>query len=134
MHITELGLTAASLAALETIDLTEIETLVAHPADDLLAPTAQIGPMELYDIVCHLNERGHSLPPVPGGLIKVPAQERRREMLRLRIIDGLTLAEIGQQTGVSSERVRRLLRLHFGLSATPPAVQAHKRSRRRPKP
>jgi hypothetical protein len=133
MHITELGLTAASLAALEAIELTDTEKLIAQPADDLLAPTAQIGPMELYEIICRLNEHGYSLPPVPGGPIKVPAQECRREMLRLRIIDGLTLVEIGRQTGVSSERVRRLLRLHFGLSATPTAVHAYKRSRRRPK-
>jgi DNA-directed RNA polymerase sigma subunit (sigma70/sigma32) len=39
-------------------------------------------------------------------------------MLRLRLIERLSLAEIGKRTGVSQERVRQLLRLHFGLSGT----------------
>lgn len=60
----------------------------------------------------------------------VPPNERRRDMLRLRIIDGLTLAEVGQHTGVSTERVRQLLRLHFGLKGTPPAARARRRLRR----
>lgn len=130
MHIFELGLTAATLAALEAIDIAEVETLIQHPADELLSPTAQIGPGELFEIVCALNQCGYSLPPVPGGLIRVPRDDRRREMLRLRIIDGLTLADVGRQTGVSTERVRQLLRLHFGLSGTPPAARARRWQRR----
>ncbi|MGC2372395.1 MAG: sigma factor-like helix-turn-helix DNA-binding protein [Solirubrobacteraceae bacterium] len=84
--------------------------------------------MELYEIVCQLNKHGLSLPPVPGGMMKVPG-ERNREVLRLRIIEGLTLAEIGLMVDVSSERVRQLLRFHFGLTGKPPAVKARLRSR-----
>lgn len=63
MDITELGLTAISQAALEAAGLTSVEGLVRHCADDLLAPTASIGPFELCEIVYRLNQHGYSLPP-----------------------------------------------------------------------
>ncbi len=133
MHITELGLTAASYACLEAAGIADVEQLITHPADDLLPRTAHIGPIELCEVVCQLNRHGYSLPPVPGGQIKVSGK-RNREMLRLRLIEGLTLAEIGQRTGVKHERVRQLLRLHFGLRGTPPTVKARRHQRHTPKP
>ena len=130
MQITELGLTAVSFACLEAADLTHVEQLIKHPADELLPHTPNIGPLELYEIICQLNQHGYSLPSVPGGTVRVP-DSRHREMLRLRIIDGLTLDEVGQQTGVKKERVRQLLKLYFGARDIPPAVRARRRQRRR---
>jgi hypothetical protein len=129
MHITELGLTAASQAALEAAGLTDVQQLITHPADNLLPQVAHIGPMELYEIISCLNQHGYSLPPVPNGAIRVP-DDRHRDMLRLRIIEGLPMSAIGQQTGVKQERVRQLLRFYFGLSGTPPAVRAQRQRAR----
>jgi hypothetical protein len=115
MHISELGLSPAALASLHAAGITEVEHLTTYPAGDLLH-NSRI-PTELYEIICRLNQHGRSLPSIPGGLERVPTA-RNREMLRLRLIEGLSLAEIGHRTGVSRERVRQLLSLHFGLGGT----------------
>jgi hypothetical protein len=83
------------------------------PAAELI-DSGHFGGAEIYDIVCRLNEHGLSIRATPGGHVRLPS-ERNREMLRLRLVEGLTLAEIGKRTGVSQERVRQLLNLHFGL-------------------
>jgi predicted DNA-binding protein (UPF0251 family) len=44
------------------------------------------------------------------------AGDREREILRLRLIEHLTLGEIGERIGISQERVRQLLSMHFGLT------------------
>lgn len=129
MDITELGLTAVSQAALEAAGLDTIEELIRHPADDLLSPTAVIGPFELFEVVCRLNERGYSLPPVKNGAARVP-DERNREAFRLRIIEGLSLREVGRRVGITTERVRQIMRAYFGLRITPPATKAVRRQRR----
>jgi DNA-directed RNA polymerase sigma subunit (sigma70/sigma32) len=51
-------------------------------------------------------------------------------MLRLRLIEGLPLAEVGQRTGVTLERVRQLLKTYFGLREIPPTVKARRHQRR----
>ena len=51
----------------------------------------------------------------------------RHELVRLRMIDGLTFDQIGQQVGLSKERVRQVLRAHYGLRIQPPAVGARRR-------
>jgi Sigma-70, region 4/Bacterial RNA polymerase, alpha chain C terminal domain len=116
MHVTELGLSPAALACLEAAGLTDVEQLATHPADDLIN-SGHFAATELYEIICRLNRHGLSLPTLPGRRGRVP-NARNRKMLRLRLIDGLSLTEIGKQTGVSQERVRQLLWLHFGLSGT----------------
>jgi hypothetical protein len=88
---------------------------------------ANFGATELYEIVCRLNQHGRSLPPIRGGHDRVP-NARNREMLRLRLVERLTLAEVGERTGVSTERVRQLLRVYFGLSGTRPNAETHRRT------
>lgn len=59
---------------------------------------------------------------------RVPGN-REREIFRLRVVEGLTLAEIaGQVGGMGSERVRQLLNLYFHLKGTPPAVRLRART------
>jgi DNA-directed RNA polymerase sigma subunit (sigma70/sigma32) len=41
-------------------------------------------------------------------------------LLRLRLIERLTLDEIGQRHDITKERVRQLLALYFGLRGTRP--------------
>ncbi len=116
MHVAELGLSPAAFACLEAAGITDASHLATHTATELI-DSGHFGSAELYEIVCCLNEHGRSLPPIHGGRDRVP-NARNREMLRLRLIERLSLAEIGRRTGVSQERVRQLLRLHFGLSGT----------------
>lgn len=113
MHIRKLGLSPAALACAQAAGITRTEQLTTHPAADLI-DSGHFGGPELYDIVCRLNEHRMSLPATPGGQARLPS-DRNREMLRLRLVEGHSLAEIGRQTGVSQERVRQLLNLHFGL-------------------
>lgn len=84
---------------------------------------------ELYEIVCQLSQHGLSLPPIWGGRIRAPGA-RELEMFRLRLVERLTLAEVGERTGVSQERVRQILRLHFGLTDKPPRPRGRPRKRR----
>jgi hypothetical protein len=46
--------------------------------------------------------------------------ERYVEMLRLRLLEGLTLREIGERTGVSDGRVQQVLREYFGVRVSRP--------------
>jgi Sigma-70, region 4 len=128
MHVTELGLSPAALARLEAAGITEVEQLVARPATDLLR-RGRFSAAELYEIVGQLSQHGLSLPPIRGGRIRV-SSERDLEMFRLRVVERLTLAEVGERTGVSQERVRQILRLHFGLTGTPPRPRGRPRQRR----
>jgi hypothetical protein len=123
VHVTELDISAATLACLAAAGISDVPQLVQQPADDLLA-VPDFGALELYEIVCQINDRGLSLPPVPGGRARGHITLRNREILRLRLIDGLTFAEIGEQVGLQRERVRQILRSKYGLQAPPPAVKA----------
>jgi Sigma-70, region 4 len=61
--------------------------------------------------------------PVPEG--------RHLEILRLRILDGLTLEEIGKRTGLTDGRIGTILGAYFGVSGTPAAAKARAGRRRR---
>jgi hypothetical protein len=58
-------------------------------------------------------------------------QDRHLEILRLRILDGLTLREIGERTALTDGRVGAILGAYFGVSGTPAAAKARKGRRRR---
>ncbi|HWX44743.1 MAG TPA: sigma factor-like helix-turn-helix DNA-binding protein [Solirubrobacteraceae bacterium] len=70
-----------------------------------------------YKLAVRLAARGESIVDWR------PAEDRHLEMLRLRALDGLTLREVGERTGVSEGRVRQILGNYFGLRRTPPAVR-----------
>jgi transcriptional regulator with XRE-family HTH domain len=56
-------------------------------------------------------------------------EPRHLEMLRLRLIEGLTLREVGEQTGVAATTVMQLLSHYFGVCGVPPAAKARRRRR-----
>lgn len=119
--ITDLDLTSDTIASLKAAGIDDLAQL--RSATELLELPGLADGRALYEIVCALNRRGLSLPAdrdrrVPG--------DREREMLRLRVIDGLTLHQIGRHFGVSRERVRQLLNYDFRLKSTPPAVKARR--------
>ncbi|HEX5851963.1 MAG TPA: sigma factor-like helix-turn-helix DNA-binding protein [Solirubrobacteraceae bacterium] len=59
-----------------------------------------------------------------------PVSDRSMEMLRLRLIDGLTFREIGDRYGIGASRVPQLLTTYFGIRGTPPAAKARPRKPR----
>jgi len=123
MHIAELYLSPTALACLRAADITDVDQLVTLSADDLIE--RGIGAAELYEVVCQLNKRGTSLPWSSGGHIYVP-DDRSREMFRSRVVEGLTLKEVGERFGVNAERIRQIMAMYFGLRGSPPTVKARK--------
>jgi transcriptional regulator with XRE-family HTH domain len=124
VYVGELGLSRSALAALDAAGIQRLDQLGS--SSDLLDHPAFRSGLELYEIVCALNRQGLTLPltrrhVVPG--------EREREMLRLRVVEGWTLKEIGERFSVIGERVRQLLAVYFGLHAPPPAASGRRRSR-----
>jgi hypothetical protein len=118
MRVTDLQLSVLARVCLLKADIETVEQLVKHSADDLLY-RLDFDPYELYEIVCRLNERGFNLRSYRRRL----PNDRSREMLRLRIIKGWTIGEIGERAGVSRSRVDQILSAEFGLHGTPPAVK-----------
>lgn len=55
MHVSDLDISAASLAALEEYGLTDVESLTAHSTSEL-SELFRVPPMELHEIVCQLNK------------------------------------------------------------------------------
>lgn len=124
MHITELRLSPAALACLRAADIYLADELVEHPADELI--TLGVGPNELYEVVCRLAEYDLCLPPCQGGRKLRPPKDRDLEVFRLRVVEGLTLIEVGERVGLSRARVRQLTRLSFGLGGVVPTVKARR--------
>jgi transcriptional regulator with XRE-family HTH domain len=112
--LTELGLSPLTMMAVTKEKLESIEQL--DPASLMLARPEFRSGSELYEIICALTR--HGLTP-PGGR-GVPSR-RDHEVLRRRIIDGLTLEELAREHDLHTERIRQLLGL-FGVSGIPPAA------------
>ncbi len=80
------------------------------------APDPWSEPARFYRYAARRQARGLATLPPPH---RVP-KERHIEMLRLRLLEGLTLREIGERTGVSDGRVQQILREYFGLRVSKP--------------
>jgi len=124
MHVTELRLSPAALACLRAADIFFADELLEHPVDELIP--LGVGPNELYEVVCRLAEHDLCLPPCRGGRKLRPPKERDLEVFRLRVVEGLTLIEVGERVGLSRARVRQLTRLSFGLGGVVPTVKARR--------
>jgi hypothetical protein len=75
-------------------------------------PDPLVEPARFYRYAAGRQARGLAVMPAPlDG--RVP-EARHVEMLRLRLVEGLTLKEVGRRTGVSPTRVRQLLDHYFG--------------------
>jgi hypothetical protein len=125
MRTSELNISAATFACLQAADIHDTDDFARYPCDELLS-SPHFGALEVYEIVRELNEHGLTLPPIPGARVRLPSTPKY-ELLRLRMIDGLTFAEIGEQVGLSKGRVQQVLRAHYGLRVQPPAVGARRR-------
>jgi hypothetical protein len=125
MHVIELELSPAALACLRAADIFYLDELLKEPADDLIA--RGVGPNELYEIICRLTERDMGLPTDRRvGRRAREATDRDMDMLRFRLIEGMTLDEVAERMSVSKELVRRLVREAFGLTGNIATVKARK--------
>ncbi|MGP0102636.1 MAG: sigma factor-like helix-turn-helix DNA-binding protein [Solirubrobacteraceae bacterium] len=106
--VNELGLSKDALAALDTAGISAVNKL--GTASELVhRPEFSTG-VELFETVCALNRYGLSLKRghVPD--------DRNREIFWLRIVEGLTLKQVGERFDLNNERVRQILGHYFGLS------------------
>jgi hypothetical protein len=94
-----------------------VNKLVGTVVQECVPPDPMTESAEFVAYVEALRARGES---VTGR----PVSDRSMEMLRLRLIDGLTFQEIGERYGVGKSRVPQLLATYFGIRGTPPAAKA----------
>jgi hypothetical protein len=86
-----------------------------------------LGATEVCEIAARLHDRDLSLPPCPGGRPIVSyLMYRNLEILRLRLVDGLTFKQIGEHVLLKRERVRQVLHASYGLWSIPGAVRARR--------
>jgi hypothetical protein len=120
-RLEDFGLSGATLAGLRSIGLADLDRLLEQPAGELVR--RGLDRIQLYEIICQLERHELSLPPIGEALPSLPT-ERDWEMLRLRLLHGMTLREVGREIGIGHERVRQLLRLRFGLLDMAPGHRA----------
>lgn len=102
--------------------------LLEHTCRELIWHS-EIPAAELYNILCVLSEHRVALKPITNRDVR-PLSERDLEMFRLRVVEGRSLSEVGEEVGVSVERIRQLLSLRFGLHGEPLAVKLRPRQNR----
>ncbi len=121
-NLSELGLEPATLACLRSGGINTTYRLLEQTCRELIWHS-EITPEALYDILRALRSRGMTLKPATKGIAR-PVNERNLEVFRLRVVEGHSLKETGEQVGIGVERVRQILAAHFGLRGKPPAVKA----------
>jgi AraC-like DNA-binding protein len=107
MRVNELALSQAFLPSLSRAGIHETEQLAEYDLGEMLRRPEFRSGVELYELICELHR--HGLRPFSSRGSHVQT-ERELEMFRLRAVEGLTLAQIGERVGVTTERVRQLLK------------------------
>ncbi len=125
MLISELGLAPTTESAWEAAGVQDTDEL-RRPARELLMLPEITGSI-LYETVCRLHDH-HIFLRADGLRISAPSR-LDIEMLRLRIVDGASLREIGATHDLSAERIRQRLHLQFGLAGEPPAATERRQTR-----
>lgn len=127
MVIAELGLAPGTKRALRAAGVKNIEQL-QRPAIELLALPGITGAV-LYNVACCLHAHGLGLRTSTNLGQRTLPTEGDLEILRLRVVEGHALRDIGAIRELSPERVRQRLNMRFGLSGDPPAVVQRRRDR-----
>lgn len=127
MLVSRLGLTPETLASLEAAGIKDTAGLHRR-ANELLRIPGITG-CAIYEAICRLAKQDVEFPVLPGAKQGSARTDRDLEMLRLRIVDGTSLREIGLLCVVTRERVRQCLHERFGLTGEPPAAIARRRTR-----
>ena len=122
MRLHELGLEPATLACLRRAGIDATYRLLDHTIRELVWHS-EITPEALYDILRALNRHGTTLKTTTNAEPR-PLTERNLELFRLRVVEGRSLRETGDQLDIGHERIRQILAAHFGLRGKPPAAKA----------
>ncbi len=120
MRVTKLALSQAASPSLARAGIHEVDQLAEYTTGELIRRPEFSSGVVLYELICELHRHGLTPFSRHGGHVQ---GEREREMFRLRAVEGQTLNQIGERFGIKRERVRQLLRLHFGLDGVPPAAK-----------
>jgi AraC family transcriptional regulator of adaptative response / methylphosphotriester-DNA alkyltransferase methyltransferase len=120
MRVNELALSQAFLPSLARAGIHTVEQLAEQNLGELLRQPELRSGVELYKLISELHRHGLTPFAAHGAHVQT---DREREIFRLRAVEGLTLAQIGDEFDITTEQVRQLLKLHFGLSGSPPAVK-----------
>src|SRR5580692_7321206 len=119
MQLVELGLEPDTHRVLESAGLWETDQ-IRRTAEELLAIDGMTGDM-LFELVCSLKSVGLGLMRwghgVPGPNDAPSASDC--EILRLRVVEGRRLSEIGAQHGLTADQIKVRLLLQFGLFQKP---------------
>jgi|SRR5579863_5924156 len=128
MRLSEYGFKPATTTCLRNAGINATWELDHYTCRELIWHS-QIPASILYDILCVLHQHGETLKPNTRKNAR-PLTERNLEIFRLRVVEGHTLREVGEQVGVGIERVRQILASHFGLYGEPPAAKVQPRRNR----
>ena len=130
MRLSEYGFKPATLACLHNAGIDAPWELDDHTCRELIWHS-QIPATVVYDILCVLHQHGKTLKPTTRKNAR-PLTERNLKIFRLRVVEGRTLREVGEQVGVGFQCVRQILASHFGLHGEPPVAKIQpRRSRNR---
>ena len=132
MRLSELGLEPTTLACLHRGGINTTYRLLEHTCRELIWHS-EITPGALYGILDALHRHGMGLKPHPKG-IERPVNERNLEVFRLRVVEGRSLKETGEQVGIGVERVRQILAAYFGLRSALSAAKARPHRSENPSP
>ena len=127
MRFSELALSPAARACLEAAGIHDVEQLARQPLPELIERPEFRNGVELFELVCELHRHGLTPFSRRGRHLQTA---REREILRLRVVKGMTLDELAAIFDLHRERIRQLLRLHFRFVGAPPAARARREQRR----
>jgi hypothetical protein len=81
-----------------------------------------IGGQFTYELVVALAGQRLAVAHYPGRGGRIPQDdlvERNLDILKLRIVDGLTYSAIGREVGLSASRVPQILHVYYGVDIKP---------------
>lgn len=81
-----------------------------------------IGDRLTYELVVALAGQRLTVARSPGHRAKLPQDdliERNLDVLRCRLVDGLSFKATGREVGLTGSRVAEILRVYFGVDAKP---------------
>ncbi len=100
-------------AKLRDAGITDTDELVAHTADWLLE---HLDSQQTYEVAAALYGAGFGLKPSERATYFKRANDRYLDMLRLRLVEQLTLPQVGERHGIKGGTVRVHLRKFWGLT------------------
>lgn len=129
MIVVQLNVASATEMAWKALGIDDTDKL-CRPASDLLTMEGITGGM-VFETICQMVERNvwRPHPEHEGYRCLSPPNSCDIAILRLRIVDGSSLKEIGLACKLSRERVRQRLHIQFGMTGEPPAALERRRRR-----